>query len=59
MRTQASESSATTARFLRSAFWDIPVDETATMLGLAAGEFYRFDVKALRPLADRIGRHET
>lgn len=44
-----------TARFLRSAFWDIPIDETATMLGLAAGEFYGFDVDALRPLADRIG----
>ena len=25
------------------------------MLGLDAGEFYGFDVDALRPLADRIG----
>jgi hypothetical protein len=44
-----------TARFLRSAFWDIPVDETALMLGEAAGAFYGFDVEGLRPLADRIG----
>ena len=44
-----------TARFLRSAFWDIPVDETAVMLGEAAGAFYGFDVEGLRPLADRIG----
>jgi len=44
-----------TAEFLRSAFWDIPVDETARMLGLAAADFYGFDVAALTPLADRIG----
>jgi predicted TIM-barrel fold metal-dependent hydrolase len=44
-----------TAAFLRSAFWDIPVDETARMLGLAAADFYGFDLDALRPLADRIG----
>jgi hypothetical protein len=40
---------------LRSAFWDIPVDETARMLGEAAADFYGFDVDGLRPLADRIG----
>ena len=44
-----------TAEFLRSAFWDIPVDETARMLGLAAADFYGFDVAALTPLADLIG----
>jgi hypothetical protein len=44
-----------TARFLRSAFWDIPVDETALMLGESAAAFYGFDVDALRPLAERIG----
>src|SRR5215211_1561881 len=44
-----------TAQFLKSAFWDLPVDETERMLGLAAAEFYGFDVEALRPLADRIG----
>ena len=44
-----------TAAFLKSAFWDIPVDESERMLGLAAAEFYGFDVEALRPLADRVG----
>jgi predicted TIM-barrel fold metal-dependent hydrolase len=44
-----------TREFLRGAFWDIPVDETATMLGLAAADFYGFDLDRLRPLADRIG----
>lgn len=44
-----------TREFLRDAFWDIPRDETARMLGLSAAEVYGFDVAALTPLADRIG----
>src|SRR5438552_1500673 len=44
-----------TAESLRAAFWDMPVDETAQILGLNHAEFYGFDVDKLRPLADRIG----
>jgi hypothetical protein len=40
---------------LRSAFHDIPVDETAAILGLSAAEVYGFDVDALRPLAAQVG----
>jgi predicted TIM-barrel fold metal-dependent hydrolase len=48
-----------TRDWLRDAFHDIPVDETARMLGLNAAEFYGFDVAALRPLADRVGPTPT
>ena len=44
-----------TKEWLRSAFWDVPVDETRKMLGLNAAEFYNFDVAALAPLVARIG----
>jgi predicted TIM-barrel fold metal-dependent hydrolase len=44
-----------TAEALKKVFWDIPPEDTAQVLGLNAAEFYGFDVKALRPLADRIG----
>jgi predicted TIM-barrel fold metal-dependent hydrolase len=44
-----------TREWLRNAFSDIPIDETAAILGGNAAEFYGFDVDALRPLADRIG----
>jgi len=44
-----------TRRWLRNAFHDIPVDETQAMLGGNTAACYRFDVDALRPLADRIG----
>lgn len=44
-----------TREYLRNAFWDIPHDETAAILGLNAAEVYGFDVDTLRPLADRIG----
>jgi len=44
-----------TREFLRSAFHDIPGDETARMLGGNAVEVYGFDVGALQPLVDRIG----
>jgi predicted TIM-barrel fold metal-dependent hydrolase len=44
-----------TKKILREAFWDVPVDETARMLGLNAAEFYGFDVERLRPIADEIG----
>ena len=35
-----------TREFLRSAFWDIPVDETAQILGATPAEFYGFDLEA-------------
>ncbi|MCU0270053.1 MAG: amidohydrolase, partial [Acidimicrobiales bacterium] len=44
-----------TRQFLRDAFWDIPVEETAAMLGGNAAEVYGFDAAALQPLVDRIG----
>jgi predicted TIM-barrel fold metal-dependent hydrolase len=44
-----------TREWLRTQFWDVPVDETAQILGLNAAGCYGFDVDALRPLADRIG----
>ena len=44
-----------TREFLRDAFCDIPVDETAAMLGGNAAEMYGFDEAALRPLADKVG----
>jgi predicted TIM-barrel fold metal-dependent hydrolase len=44
-----------TRRFLRDRFWDIPVDETAQILGLNQAAFYGFDLEALQPIADRIG----
>ena len=44
-----------TRRFLRDRFWDIPVDETAQILGLNQAAFYGFDLDALQPIADRIG----
>jgi predicted TIM-barrel fold metal-dependent hydrolase len=44
-----------TREWLRSAFHDIPVDETAAILGLSAAEVYGFDVDALRPLAAQVG----
>ena len=44
-----------TRKWLRHAFWDIPIDETRQMLGLAAAEIYNFDLAALAPLVARIG----
>jgi len=44
-----------TKEWLRNAFWDIPVEETARMLGGNAAAVYNFDVDRLTPLADRIG----
>jgi hypothetical protein len=44
-----------TAESLRAAFWDIPEDDTAQILGLNHAEFYGFDVDKLRAVADRIG----
>ncbi len=41
-----------TREWLRGAFRDIPVDETAAMLGGNAAAMYGFDVDALAPLAD-------
>lgn len=44
-----------TREFLKDRFWDIPVDETARILGLNQAEFYGFDLDALQAVADRIG----
>jgi predicted TIM-barrel fold metal-dependent hydrolase len=44
-----------TREFLKSRFWDIPVDETARILGLNHVDFYGFDAAKLQPIADRVG----
>ena len=44
-----------TREFLKERFHDIPVDETARILGLNQVDFYGFDPARLRPIADRIG----
>jgi predicted TIM-barrel fold metal-dependent hydrolase len=44
-----------TRAFLKDRFWDIPVEETALILGGNQAEFYRFDLDKLQPIADRIG----
>jgi predicted TIM-barrel fold metal-dependent hydrolase len=44
-----------TRAFLKERFADIPVDETALILGENQAGFYRFDLAALQPIADRIG----
>ncbi len=44
-----------TREFLRNAFCDIPVDETAAVLGTNAATVYNFDADRLAPLAERIG----
>jgi predicted TIM-barrel fold metal-dependent hydrolase len=44
-----------TKEWLRNAFWDIPVDETAAILGTNAADVYNFDAGALEPLVERIG----
>lgn len=43
-----------TRQWLKDSFHDIPIDETRTMLGLAASEIYKFDLDALAPLAAKI-----
>jgi hypothetical protein len=48
-----------TRDWLRRAFADIPVDETAAMLGGNTAEMYGFDVAALAPLAARVGPTPT
>ncbi len=44
-----------TLDWLKKTFYDIPIDETRRMLGLAAAEVFGFDLDALRPIADKIG----
>ena len=48
-----------THEWLRKTFFDIPIDETRRMLGLAAAEIFGFDVEALAPLAEKIGPTPT
>ncbi|HEY8217526.1 MAG TPA: amidohydrolase family protein [Acidimicrobiia bacterium] len=43
-----------TRDFLKDRFWDIPVDETARILGLNQADFYGFDIEKLSTVADRI-----
>ncbi len=40
---------------LKADFADVPVDDTAQMLGLTAAKVYGFDLDVLRPIAARIG----
>jgi predicted TIM-barrel fold metal-dependent hydrolase len=44
-----------TRAFLKDRFWDIPIEETARILGGNQAEFYGFDLDKLQPIADRIG----
>jgi predicted TIM-barrel fold metal-dependent hydrolase len=44
-----------TRAWLANAFADIPVDETARILGLNAVGVYNFDLNALAPVVERIG----
>jgi predicted TIM-barrel fold metal-dependent hydrolase len=44
-----------TRQWLANAFADIPVDETARILGLNAAAVYNFDLNALAPVVERIG----
>ena len=44
-----------TAAKLRADFAEVPVDDTAELLGLTAARVYGFDLDELRPIASRIG----
>ena len=44
-----------TTEALRVAFADVPEQEVRSMVETAAAGFYGFDLKALRPVGDRIG----
>jgi predicted TIM-barrel fold metal-dependent hydrolase len=44
-----------TREWLKSAFADIPTDDTAQILGLNAATVYGFDLDALRPVVERVG----
>ena len=44
-----------TAARLSADFAEIPVDDTADLLGLTAAKVYGFDLAELRPIAERIG----
>jgi predicted TIM-barrel fold metal-dependent hydrolase len=44
-----------TAAKLKKDFFDIPVEETAKIIGGVAADVYGFDLTALQPIADRIG----
>jgi predicted TIM-barrel fold metal-dependent hydrolase len=48
-----------THEWLTKTFFDIPIDETRRMLGLAAGETFGFDMEALAPLVEKIGPTPT
>ena len=44
-----------TAAKLRADFAEVPVDDTAELLGLTAARVYGFDLDELRPIAKSIG----
>ncbi len=44
-----------TRAFLKERFWDIPIEETAGILGGNQAEFYGFDLDKLQPIAERVG----
>ena len=48
-----------TREWLEKTFFDIPIDESRRMLGLAAGETFGCDMDALAPLAEKIGPTPT
>ena len=48
-----------TREALETTFFDIPVEETRRILGLATADAFGFDVEALRPLAEKIGPTPT
>jgi predicted TIM-barrel fold metal-dependent hydrolase len=48
-----------TFSWLQRTFFDIPIDETRRMVGLAAAETFGFDLDRLQPLADKIGPTPT
>ena len=48
-----------TREWLKKTFFDIPIDETRRMLGLAAGEIFNFDMAKLEKVAQRVGPTPT
>ena len=48
-----------THEWLQKTFFDIPIDESRRMLGLAAADTFGFDLDALRSHADKIGPTPT
>ncbi|MCD9624843.1 amidohydrolase family protein [Rhabdothermincola salaria] len=45
--------------WLQKTFFDIPVEESRRMLGLAAADTFGFDLASLRPISDKVGPTPT